>query len=129
MREELEARLKSDFPTLFQGGCSCDIDDGWEPLLRRLCADIHHNKTLRFVQIKEKFGGLRAYTSGATSDDVYKRVHEAEAESFWTCERCGKDGQLAKTESGYSFTACQECLDLDIANGRRCAWAKVEGES
>ncbi|KAF7364777.1 hypothetical protein MVEN_00347600 [Mycena venus] len=121
MREELEQRLKADFPTLFELGCSCDIDDGWEPLLRRLCVDIHHEKTLHFMQIKEKFGGLRAYTNGC-SDEVMKRVDAAEEESFWTCERCGKDGQLASANSGWLFTTCQDCLDLRIANGRSCTW-------
>ncbi|KAJ6585499.1 hypothetical protein B0H19DRAFT_422205 [Mycena capillaripes] len=121
MREELEERMKADFPALFKLGCSCDIDDGWEPLLRRLCVDIQHEKTARFTQIKEKFGGLRAYTS-ACSDEVSKRVHKAEEESFWTCEQCGKDGQLASTTSGWLLTCCQECLDLRTANGRRCTW-------
>jgi hypothetical protein len=121
MREELEERLKAEYPILFELGCSCDIDDGWEALLRRLCEDIHHEKTVKFTQIKEKFGGLRAYTT-ACSKEIDERLQEAEIESFWTCEKCGEDGQLASTTSGWLFTACQDCLDLRKANGTRCDW-------
>lgn len=128
MRDELENRLKADFPALFKQRCSCDIGDGWEPLLRRLCVDIQHEKDLSFSQIKEKFGGLRAYTDGG-SDEAFERVDKAEEESFWTCEQCGKDGQLASTASGWLFTACQECLDLHNANGRGCTWVEPSDES
>ncbi|KAJ6504749.1 hypothetical protein C8R47DRAFT_157366 [Mycena vitilis] len=129
MRKELQKQLKADYPTLFDSeeGCSCDIGDGWEPLFRRLCADIHHHETLRFVQIKEKFGGLRIYTT-ACDDEVYKRVHDAEGESFWTCEKCGQDGQLASS-GGWIYTSCQDCLDMERANGRTCSWVKPQEES
>ncbi|KAJ7506748.1 ribonuclease H-like domain-containing protein [Mycena galericulata] len=121
MRPELEERLKNDFPTLFKLDCSCDIGNGWEPLLRRLCADIQHENGLSFTQIKEKFGGLRVYTTAA-SDKVHKRVEEAAEESFTTCEKCGEDGHLAETLSGWTFVMCQECLDFKIANGQMCRW-------
>ncbi|KAJ7490541.1 hypothetical protein FB451DRAFT_621506 [Mycena latifolia] len=123
MREDLEARLKADFPALFELGCSCDIGDGWEPLLRRLCVDLQSKPKLRFTQIKEKFGGLRAYMQGDGS--IYERVAEAAEESFRTCEKCGEDGRLAATDSGgWYFTTCQECMDLLMANGRMAHWVK-----
>ncbi|KAJ7606568.1 hypothetical protein DFH06DRAFT_1251066 [Mycena polygramma] len=122
MRKELQRRLQADYPTLFEEGCNCDrVGDGWEPILRRLCADLHHNKTVNFVQIKEKFGGLRVYTD-TWDTEVEKRLDEAEDESFLTCEDCGKDGRLASTESGWQFTACQDCLDREIATGRSCSY-------
>ncbi|KAJ6504748.1 hypothetical protein C8R47DRAFT_157385 [Mycena vitilis] len=121
MRKELQGRLQADYPILFQEGCSCDIGDGWEPVLRRLCADLHHNKAVHFVQIKEKFGGLRVYTD-TYPPEVNKRLDEAEDESFLTCEECGKDGRIATTDSGWVFTACQDCLVRRIAEGRSCSY-------
>lgn len=122
----LESQLKADFPTLFELGCSCDIADGWMPILRRLCDDLQHQKELRFTQIKEKFGGLRIYTSGSLNMEVYKRLNAAEEEAFKTCERCGDEGRLARTDSGWQFTTCQLCLDGQKANGRRCDWAEAD---
>jgi hypothetical protein len=115
MRKELETKLREDFPTLFNElQDPCCIDDGWELLLRRLCRDIQHDKTVRFKQIKEKYGGLRAYTTGGTAE-IDEKVDQAEEESFQTFESCGKKGELAATASGWDFTACQGCFDL--ANG------------
>ncbi|KAJ7490537.1 hypothetical protein FB451DRAFT_1389316 [Mycena latifolia] len=117
MRTDLEARLKADFPALFELGCSCNIGDGWELILRRLCVDLQSKPKLRFTQINEKYAGLRAYTTG--DGNIDDRVSEAEDESFNTCEKCGEDGRLAETDPDeWYFTTCQECLDLMMANGR-----------
>jgi hypothetical protein len=69
---------------------------------------------VRFKQIKEKYGGLRAYTTCGTAE-IDEKVDQAEEESFQTFESCGKEGELAATASGWDFTACQGCFDL--ANG------------
>jgi hypothetical protein len=122
MRKELEARLKADFPALFRLGCTCDIGDGWEPLFRRLCVDLQIHKQLAFSQLKEKWGALRVYTTGGAG--VRERLAEAESESLGTCEKCGEDGRLAATSSGWQFVTCQECLDLRIADGHTASWVE-----
>ncbi|KAJ7740224.1 hypothetical protein DFH07DRAFT_68751 [Mycena maculata] len=120
MNPVLAMRLKKDFPALFRPGISCDILDGWEPILRRLCVDLQHEKDLAFTQVKEKYGGLRVYTTWSTKQ-LEKRLEAAEAESFETCETCGKDGQMRTTRAnsgdGWMFVACQGCFDLAVAKG------------
>ncbi|KAJ6622585.1 hypothetical protein B0H10DRAFT_891350 [Mycena sp. CBHHK59/15] len=73
-KNELEERLNADFPYLFADGCSCDIGDSWEPLLRRLCVDLKPKTKLRFIYIKEKFGGLRAYISHSGDRKISDRI-------------------------------------------------------
>jgi hypothetical protein len=70
------------------------VGKGWHPLVNRLIDDLFAlgwDGSLH--QIKEKFGGLRFYT-GAISDAMRKRIHEAESESIRTCEDCGAEGKL-----------------------------------
>ena len=58
-------------------------------------------------QIKEKFGGLRYYCSVDNYSDVYALIQAAEAESFVTCEDCGKPGIL-RTGRHWLSTLCDE---------------------
>jgi hypothetical protein len=60
----------------------------------------------KFDQIKEKFGGLRAYYSGG-NDYIRGLVTMAETMSYKTCEMCGNKGKPNK--SGWITTLCQEC--------------------
>ena len=62
-------------------------------------------KDFEFVQIKEKFGGLRMYTSTHPSDFVDGVIKAAEARSYQTCEWCGGLGQRASSGS-WMHTAC-----------------------
>ncbi|KWT98173.1 MULTISPECIES: hypothetical protein [unclassified Variovorax] len=55
------------------------------------------------VQVKEKFGTLRFYVSGA-SDVQYAYIAFAEAMSARTCEVCGAPGELRN--SGWIRTLC-----------------------
>ena len=68
------------------------------------------------LQCKEKFGGMRFYT-GETTDEMETLIRAAEAESYKTCEQCGKPG-IARRD-GWIKTLCDEhagdrepCLDL-----------------
>ena len=114
MKPELDHALVRDFPELYgdHGGnpqhtCMAfgfECGDGWEPLIRRLSEKID-GKTVA-VQVKEKFGGLRFYVTGAP-DEVFKAIHEAEAESFKTCEICGEPGE--PNRCGWIKTLCKDC--------------------
>jgi len=53
--------------------------------------------------VKEKFGGLRFYVSGA-SDKVYNYIEFAEALSHRTCEECGAPGE--RRSGGWIKTLC-----------------------
>ena len=120
MREELEQKLYDAFPTFFVGGeelthyyipLSCE--DGWFDIFYRMCLDIEkaiesspEDKDFRFTQIKEKFGTLRAYYSGATEesgiDDI---IMKAEDWSDSVCELCGMDGKIRDVGHWYK-TLC-----------------------
>jgi hypothetical protein len=68
---------------------------------------------LKAVQIKEKFGTLRAYFN-YTSDEVDAIIREAEEESSVTCENCGTHGEC-RSRGGWLTTLCDKCWDEDCA--------------
>ncbi len=86
---------------------------GWFDLIKELCEKLNAmkpGKSLKVVQVKEKFGGLRFYVEGVSeekSEKVYKLIAEAEEKSFTTCEYCGKPGK----QSGKNWvkTLCDNC--------------------
>lgn len=108
------AALKQRFPQQFSGpdpywNYSCP--DGWYSLVERVCRTAHERQLpVVWVQIKEKFGGLRMYRAGQapridfisedgiasvrpdTAEAVGLLIREAEEESYRTCMRCGRAG-------------------------------------
>jgi hypothetical protein len=60
------------------------------------------------VQVKEKFGTLRFYVSGAT-DSHYNYIEFAELMSSRTCEECGAPGQTYHI--GWHRTLCDKHAD------------------
>lgn len=70
-----------------------------------------HGGSLRFTQIKEKYGTARPYWEGAISEETEQKVEEAidlsEAASACTCEQCGKPGRLFN-RGGWFVTACDK---------------------
>ena len=88
---------------------------GWYKLERDLIEDLIKlgwNKEI--CQIKEKFGGLRFYINEG-SDEIFKRIQEAEAESYETCEVCGSKEHIGRT-SGWITTMCEPCAINEFKN-------------
>lgn len=89
----------------------CDMGEGWRPIVSKLLIALdqpdikwdHH-----ITQVKEKFGGLRFYV-GSASDKAYKLIHDAEAESYKICMKCGQPGE--PRNNGWITTLCQACQD------------------
>lgn len=132
MSPELEDKLIRKYPELFIDkdkpvtqslmafGCECD--DGWFELLNTLCFGISQHirnghythapdAAYRFVQIKEKFGGLRVY-DWAHDDYIDGMIWMAESMSYCTCEICGNSGALCETAGGYWVkTLCPACAE------------------
>jgi hypothetical protein len=104
MTPELTNKLISAYPEQFKNLKYLECDDGWYEILSRLCYIVNNrldykkrlNEPLEFFywsQIKEKFGGLRAYCYG--SDDFIKgAIDMAESMSCITCEVTGEKGKL-----------------------------------
>jgi len=126
MSPELEDQLVRKYPELFVGrnkplteslmafGCECG--DGWFVLLDQMCACIAQHvatsppeRSYQFVQIKEKYGGLRVYDLGH-DDTIFGIISLAEAMSYRICELCGQAAHL--TAAGFWVrTLCPACAE------------------
>lgn len=92
-----------------------DVGEGWRLILEQLHAEvILIDPNYRAVQIKEKFGGLRAYLEWSTqlSIEDYELlngyVRDAEDMSYQTCEYCGAPGVLSH-DNYWLKTLCTKC--------------------
>lgn len=125
MDKEIEKKFIDEFPQFFQdmygdpmktcmsfGLC---IGVGWRDLLWKLCEDIqaiNPPEDFKFSQIKEKFGGLRAYYDGG-NEEVWDLVNKAEQDSFNVCEGCGSRESIT-TEGGWLITLCKTCREKNV---------------
>lgn len=116
----------------FLKNCHIAVDDGWLPVVEGLCEKIEQfyqklppeeqaeaDKIGNYVgcQIKEKFGGLRYYLDGGTTE-IYKWIDEAEEACWKICEYCGAEGKLRY--GGWLKTLCDTCeLHSKINRWRR----------
>ena len=95
-----------------------DVGEGWVPLVDRLITKLialGWDKDLH--QVKEKFGGLRFYI-GYAKQQIFDAIDEAEAESFRTCEWCGKPGKRGEWGQYWILTLCPECGERRRAGAR-----------
>lgn len=67
-----------------------------------------HDDKIEILQIKEKFGGLRIYTSFSTPE-LDQLIDDAEEQSFKTCEYCGSTKNVSQT-TGWIKTLCRKCM-------------------
>lgn len=122
MRPELEDILVKQFPHLFKDykgdptkTCMTwgfDCGDGWFKIIYKLAEKLSKYDIVA-LQVKEKFGGLRFYIDGTPPelfDEIHGQIHEAEEQSFKTCETCGQPGE--RKNVGWIHTLCQQCSDL-----------------
>jgi hypothetical protein len=121
MKEELQNILFEKYPKLFiqkdldmQQTCMCwgiETGDGWFSLIDTLCETIqnyidnNHKAQVEFVQVKEKFGTLRIYDTGA-EDLIRGMLWFAGNMSATICDVCGKPGKL--NDSGWLACRCEE---------------------
>jgi hypothetical protein len=104
MSPELTAKLIEQYPEQFKNLKYLECNDGWYEILSRLFYIVNNRLDYKkrvdeplgyfgWSQIKEKFGGLRAYANGA---DEYIRgaIEMAESMSYITCEVTGEKGKV-----------------------------------
>jgi hypothetical protein len=111
VREDWAAELRHDFPGWFDIDMECKA--GWSDLIRAMAEwlwELGLPKGFRFVRIKEKFAGLRAYSSGrALSPEILNavrtRVDAFEAVSLFVCEQCGEPGRPRRRDN-FFYAAC-----------------------
>lgn len=92
-----------------------EMDDGWKPFVKEAVEKIVKlgrkvDKDFQILQVKEKFGGLRIYTS-PDIDEVETIIEEAEKKAKITCERCGKEGSL-QAKDRWLKTVCDKCFEI-----------------
>ena len=106
MNLDLQNKLIEKYPEQFKNIKWIEIDDGWYDLLDRLCnlvqRELKHKafineplKDFGWQQIKEKFGGLRAYAAG-TNNYIEGLIAMAESMSYSICEFTGEKGKPRK---------------------------------
>jgi hypothetical protein len=106
--------------------------EGWKNIIEEM-KEHAEPYDVKWSQIKEKFGTLRAYFSCPTEyhELVQDIVGEAEMLSSITCIMCSKPGKISNL--GYwILTLCDECLEtkipkqskglspLDLMTGKPC---------
>ena len=102
---------KKRFPLCFERTGSCmafgiEHMSGWNAIVEELLGKIEAHLAEKYAagfrdpdygfqieQIKEKFGTLRFYVSGA-DDTIFRFIDEAERKTVYTCEKCGSSGGL-----------------------------------
>lgn len=102
--------------------CGASIHIGWFPLVIPILqvmeqaalmdASAGLESSSRVVQIKEKWGGLRIYTSGE-SPHISALIDIAEELSYKTCEECGSPGKAYLVNGGWHRTLCRLCGPID----------------
>jgi hypothetical protein len=144
MKKELDDALCRDFPLTFrdrhasmQVTCMCwgfDVEDGWEPLIRRAAEKIEaailklpeaDREHVCASQVKEKFGTLRLYFT-SENEEISAAIKEAEEASEVTCEDCGAAGSLRK--GGWLRTLCDACHAESVA-AKKKSWDEYRAKA
>jgi hypothetical protein len=100
--------LRARFPGRFE--CEVSPGPGWADLIFAMGEQVEAlapGNGVKFSQVKEKFGTLRAYNFGSP-DVVSDLVDAFEAASAGICETCGGPGTLRRTKGSWYLTACEE---------------------
>jgi hypothetical protein len=83
-----------------------ECGNGWFPLIKDLITDlIELGWDKQTCQVKEKFGALRFYINTG-SDEIFKKIHSYENQSYEICETCGEKGELRLV--GWYKTLCNK---------------------
>jgi hypothetical protein len=110
------APFQAKYPQLFSKLNWLEIQEGWYDIVWNISAVIQRHldqdvpeelkDQIYFMQIKEKFGGIRLYISHSTPY-IYGAISMAEATSSTTCEVCGRPGSFRNIRNWFS-TLCDQ---------------------
>lgn len=99
-----------------------ECGNGWEPLILEVKelvdkynSNLPNNKEpLEFIQIKEKWGGLRIYLNYYPNNfaDMLEGIEER---SWSICEYCGTDKNVTKERThGWVMSLCPSCRKKEL---------------
>lgn len=87
------------------------VGKGWAPLVNRVFDKLESTKgSIKIVQVKEKYAGLRIYTD-YSNKELDAVINQVERQSLTMCEECGKPGKVRG--QGWYYTSC----DIHAKNG------------
>ncbi|MBN7481038.1 hypothetical protein [Mycobacteroides abscessus] len=87
-------------------GASIWVPEGWTDLMLELhAALVAVSPDFAYAQIKQKFGELRVYVSGATAE-ARDLITAAEVASRTICEVCGTPGSPCVSSHGWYRALC-----------------------
>jgi len=128
LKEELQLKLQTEFPTIFQDlygdpkstcmAFGIETGDGWFNLIHELCTKLTElglGPNFKADQIKEKYGTLRFYYSGAPKDNgpaIDELILDAENKSERTCETCSAEGEI-NTKDFWISVRCEKCRSTE----------------
>ena len=119
--EKLKPHLKNDsmenwVKELFSDCFSYSIPSFWDSIVADLVYIMYKRQqeltSVKVVQVKIKFGGLRFYTSGQ-DDFVNGAIYLAESQCLKICTNCGSYGQT-KLNTGRWNAGCVLCADTSF---------------
>ena len=85
------------------------VHKGWHGLVNKAFDKLESmSEHIRIDQVKEKYGGLRIYTT-PMHDEFDKFILNLETESYKLCEICGEEGKLRG--GGWYKTLCDAHAD------------------
>lgn len=93
--------------------CPIECDNGWLDIINYACWHINRRvynmnyTNFKIVQIKEKFGSLRIYTT-SSDDYINGVVAMAASMSMCICVVCGNKGST-RADRRWVSTLCDEC--------------------
>lgn len=111
--------LKETYPQI---KCSIGVGPGWHGLIEKFCEEINKfSLDCSITCIKEKFGGLRIYTScnfesmgRENCNKVFNLETLIEGYSYKICEECGTR-ETVTSEGRWIKTLCKSCRDIKNA--------------
>ena len=123
-RNVFSGKVSEDYDYSYIVGEYC-LPKGWFDLFLQMCEDIReplersgHLNDFMFTQVKEKYGSMRLYNNGATSE-VNEILDKYEFLSTQVCSECGKPA--TKMTVGYICPYCDDCVekcgeDIELAD-------------
>jgi len=109
---DLLPELRQAYPGIFDECRDAMVWPGWVTLVRELAAELAKTADVRVVQIKSKFGELRAYTATAKAQSLVGPYIER---SRTICELCGTSEGVhqvrvpAQGRPAWLWTICPAC--------------------
>lgn len=133
---DFEKKIYERFPSFFKGGKNSislgidkndpmfwglEIGPGWYPLLWSLCEDLEvivkpYNVKFSFTQVKEKYGGLRAYHESSLCENkvvfnlIEDIVDKYEEMSYHVCDATGRTYKYRIVSGSWHYACCFEAF-------------------